>query len=695
MFGQRPGPRVLRAQLASGRVIRIIGAHNPLGAVIAERVGFDGVWASGLEASASAAVPDADILTMTDLLSTTRSLVERVSIPVVADCDAGYGNVPNVINMTRKYEAAGAAAICIEDKRYPKLNSFVGDSSAHHLLPTTAFASKIVAASAVREADGMVIIARTEALIAGLSVDEALERAYAYSEAGADAVLIHDRGASPDSVLEFLGRWQGHRPTVVVPTTYHTIRATELEDAGANMVIYANHGVRAQVAATQRAFRGILRADRTTEIEDELATLQEIFDLQGVRAMLDAELDATDASEKLAENESFPEPAKNRCMSDHDGATASGHASRESMVSSGTLLSSLDTCGVTAISGVPCSNFASVIEVLENNPNRNYVSAANEGEAVSIAAGTALAGGFSAVFMQNSGLGNAVNPLTSLTETLGTRMVLFISWRGSPELRDEPQHRIMGSITPALLDLMKIPWRILPQLDDLIPGAVNWAAENARVRRGVVALLVRPGTFVKPSSRSDGLDARLSRSDVLKVVMERVTPKHAVVATTGYTSRELEASWDRAENVYVVGSMGCASSVALGIALHKIDRKVIVLDGDGAALMRLESLATIGRTTPRNLIHFILDNGSYESTGGQNSGSGAVDFEMIARASGYTEALSTTDRSVIEDMISLEKARNGPVLVRVPIKNGVPGSLGRPRRDPRDQSAAFMKAMTT
>ncbi|QWL31314.1 hypothetical protein E2R34_05650 [Rathayibacter toxicus] len=127
------------------------------------------------------------------------------------------------------------------------------------------------------------------------------------------------------------------------------------------------------------------------------------------------------------------------------------------MVSPGTLLSSLDTCGVTAISGVPCSNFASVIEVLENNPNRNYVSAANEGEAVSIAAGTALAGGFSAVFMQNSGLGNAVNPLTSLTETLGTRMVLFISWRGSPELRDEPQHRIMGSITPALLDLMKIP----------------------------------------------------------------------------------------------------------------------------------------------------------------------------------------------------------------------------------------------
>lgn len=279
----------LRTMLNGPDLIRLVGAHDPLGALLAEQAGFDGVWASGLEMSASAGVPDADILTMSDLLSVASSLAAAVDIPVVADCDAGYGNVPNVMNMVRKYDAGGLAAVCIEDKRYPKRNSFVGVGADHLLLPTGEFCAKLVAATSARDPQGPVVMARIEALIAGLTVDQALDRAHAYAEAGADCLLIHDRGQSPDSILEFLSRWGGSRPVAVVPTTYHTIRARDLGDAGAAMVIYANHGLRARVAATRQAFAQILAADRTTEIEGELATLNDIFELQGIHSLLKEE----------------------------------------------------------------------------------------------------------------------------------------------------------------------------------------------------------------------------------------------------------------------------------------------------------------------------------------------------------------------------------------------------------------------
>jgi phosphoenolpyruvate phosphomutase len=261
-------------------IIRAIGAHDALGARLGERAGFDAIWSSGLEISASHGVPDADLLTMSELLDAARWMAGAVALPVVADGDAGYGNATNVAYMVRRYEAAGVAAVCIEDKPFPKMNSFV--PSRQRLVPVSEFTGKIEAAKHAQHDPAFMVIARVEALVVGMGLAEALRRAHAYAEAGADAILVHAKDSSPAPILEFLARWKRPVPIVVVPTTYHQITASELAAAGAKMVIYANHGLRAGVRAVSETFQEILRTDGTAAVEERIAPLSTIFDLQGV-----------------------------------------------------------------------------------------------------------------------------------------------------------------------------------------------------------------------------------------------------------------------------------------------------------------------------------------------------------------------------------------------------------------------------
>jgi len=281
--GHRPAGARLRDLFARPGVVRIVGAHNPLGARLAERAGFDGVWSSGLEISASQGLPDTDLLSMSELLAVARSMAEAVDVPVVADCDTGYGNALNVMHTVRRYESAGIAAISIEDKVFPKVNSFI--AGRQELVGVEEFCGKIEAAKAAQVTPDFMVIARIEALIAGHGLDEALRRATAYAEAGADAVLMHGKDASPEPILEFLRRWRVDLPVVVVPTTYHTITADELGATGAKMVIYANHGLRAGIAAVTETFDAILRHGRTTELESHIAPLSRVFDLQGMEGL--------------------------------------------------------------------------------------------------------------------------------------------------------------------------------------------------------------------------------------------------------------------------------------------------------------------------------------------------------------------------------------------------------------------------
>lgn len=275
--------RRLRRLFDRPGVIRVAGAHNALGARLAERAGFEAVWSSGLEVSASQAVPDADILTMPELLAAAQSMACAVEIPVIADCDAGYGNSNNVIHMIRRYEAAGIAAVCIEDKRFPKLNSFV--AGRQELASVAEFVGKLMAAKAAQRSPELMVIARIEALIAGYGVDEALRRAHAYADAGADAVLIHDKGASADRILEFVAGWGQRLPVVVVPTTYYSITVDELDAAGVKMAIYANQGLRASIAAMTATFTEILEEGTTSTVESRIAPLSLVFELQGLQQL--------------------------------------------------------------------------------------------------------------------------------------------------------------------------------------------------------------------------------------------------------------------------------------------------------------------------------------------------------------------------------------------------------------------------
>jgi len=277
----------LRELFEKDGIIRIVGAHDGLSAKLVEKNGFDGVWASGLEVSTSYAVPDANILTMSQYLERACEMNDAVSIPIIADCDTGFGNSNNVIYMVKKYEAAGIAAVCIEDKHFPKINSFI--PGRQELAPIPEFVGKIMAAKNAQQTDDFMVIARVEALIAGWGQEEALKRAHAYADAGADAILIHSKSQTPDQIIQFIKNWENRLPLVVVPTTYYSITLEELESLGVKMVIYANYSLRAAIRAVSETLKNIREAGTTAPVESNIATMKEVFEVQGMPQLKEAE----------------------------------------------------------------------------------------------------------------------------------------------------------------------------------------------------------------------------------------------------------------------------------------------------------------------------------------------------------------------------------------------------------------------
>jgi phosphoenolpyruvate phosphomutase len=267
--------------LARPGILLAAGAHDALSAKLAEQAGFDAIWASGFGISAVQAVPDANILTLTETLDAVRRIVDAVGIPVVADCDNGYGNAINVMRTVTEFERAGAAGLCIEDNDFPKRCSFY-TGVRRDLVAVEEHARKIEAATAARTSRGFVVIARTEALIAGLGMEEALRRARAYAAAGADAVLVHSKAKDFAELREFAASWDGGVPLVAVPTTYPGVRAEELAAAGFRMAIFANQALRAAIVAMRDALGEIRRSGRAASVEDRIAPLDDVYALVGV-----------------------------------------------------------------------------------------------------------------------------------------------------------------------------------------------------------------------------------------------------------------------------------------------------------------------------------------------------------------------------------------------------------------------------
>ncbi len=356
--------------------------------------------------------------------------------------------------------------------------------------------------------------------------------------------------------------------------------------------------------------------------------------------------------------------------------------------------------------GVPCSYLTPLINTVASSRVLSYVAAASEGEAVAIAAGAWLAGRQTVVMCQNSGLGNAVNPLTSLNHPFHIPTLLIVTWRGEPGQPDEPQHTLMGRITQDLLRTIEVAQGVFPRSAQAIGPALDRACTVLAtgspfalvMHQGSVAagtLEEPPRTRLPAGQRRDhrAHAQRPARAEVLERLLAELPGDAAVIATTGKCGRELFTLSDREQHLYQVGSMGCASGMGLGVALNT-PRPVVVLDGDGAALMKLGSLATIGAYRPDGLVHVLLDNGVHDSTGGQATVAPGVDFAGVAIACGYRAALECDDVPGFARAFRDALASPGPVLLHARIRPGSMDRLGRPTIAPHEVAQRF-KAFVT
>jgi len=357
--------------------------------------------------------------------------------------------------------------------------------------------------------------------------------------------------------------------------------------------------------------------------------------------------------------------------------------------------------GISFYAGVPDSLLKSFCAYVTDHtdPSRNII-AANEGSAVALAVGHYLATGeIGLVYLQNSGLGNTVNPLTSLAdpEVYGVPVLLLVGWRGEPGKKDEPQHVKMGRVTAASLDAIGVQNAVLPDTEAEAAAAIDAAVESMRSRCAPFALVVRKGAFAGyqlQSERKPRYD--MSREQALALVLDSLPAGAAVVSTTGMPSREVfELREQRGEShdadFLTVGSMGHSSQIALGVALAQLDRPVFCLDGDGAVLMHMGGLATIGSHGPKNLKHVVVNNAAHDSVGGQPTVGHDIDLCAIARACGYTAALLAESPDQLRSKLGELCAADGPALLEVRIKKGARPDLGRPTRTPSHTKDRFME----
>ena len=292
------GADILHSKFKQNKILRVAGAFDAMSAKLVETNNFDAIWAGSFAISATHALPDASILTMTEFLSVASNMTDACSIPVIADCDTGFGGPSNVSHMVKKYESAGIAAISIEDKVFPKQNSLLEDGN-QKLLSEKDFVAKIIAAKNSKMNENFMIIARVEALIAGLGVSEATKRADAYEKAGADAILIHSKKNTPDEIFEFCDSWSGNIPIIAIPTSYPDVTLEELQNHKVKMVIYANQSLRAAHWAMAEHLNKLSTSKSLSDVETKMTGMEDIFQLQEMYEIKKQETDIEKNLKKL------------------------------------------------------------------------------------------------------------------------------------------------------------------------------------------------------------------------------------------------------------------------------------------------------------------------------------------------------------------------------------------------------------
>lgn len=362
-------------------------------------------------------------------------------------------------------------------------------------------------------------------------------------------------------------------------------------------------------------------------------------------------------------------------------------------------------------SGTPCSYLKPLINAVIDDSDIDYLPAANEGDAVAAVCGAYLIKRNGVVMFQNSGFGNAVNPLTSLSFPFRFPFIMIVTHRGQPGgPPDEPQHELMGQITEEMLTTLRIKWEHFPDNVTDLKAAFARAQKHMETAQQPFAFVLRKGTieaqelkFKKSETPigerkldfSENLQKKYSdrptRTDALKLILKHQNSNDIIVATTGKTGRELYTIQDTPDQLYMVGSMGCASSFSLGAALCSPDYRWVTIDGDAAALMHMGNFASVGSALPENYLHIILDNEVNDSTGGQDSISSNVSMAAVAKACGYLRVYSSDDLAELESILAREKTQKGPVVIHFRTKKGSPKDLGRPKIKPFEVKERLMK----
>ncbi len=370
------------------------------------------------------------------------------------------------------------------------------------------------------------------------------------------------------------------------------------------------------------------------------------------------------------------------------------------MISPKFLYELLASYGIDFYAGVPDSLLKYFCAyITDHADDRHHIIAANEGGAMGLAAGHYLATGrIPVVYMQNSGEGNIINPLASLTDpdVYNIPVLLVIGWRGQPGAHDEPQHVKQGKVTTGLLNVMGIDYTVLSKESDIAEPQVKKAVEYMQSTRHCYALVVEKDTFdVYTLQHVERNNLTLSREDAIRTVAAALDEKDAIVSTTGMISRELfeyRTAMDKGHerDFLTVGSMGHASQIALGIALEKLDRRIWCFDGDGASIMHLGNMAIVAQKSLQNYVHVIFNNGAHDSVGGQPTIGLKIDLPAVARAVGYRHVYSCNSMIYLEELLDTIKGQDGPILLQVCVKKGNRKDLGRPTTTPIQNKEALM-----
>ena len=372
------------------------------------------------------------------------------------------------------------------------------------------------------------------------------------------------------------------------------------------------------------------------------------------------------------------------------------------MIKTNFLLKELSKYGYNFFTGVPCSHLTSVINGVINSKKIKYVGATSEGEAIGIASGAWLAGKKGVVMIQNSGLGNTINPLTSLNYPFRIPILLISTWRGDPKTNDEPQHKLIGEKTRKILELIKVKNDIFPTNKSGLQKILAKINKSINKFSLPYCLIMRKNSIEKENLKQKRIllkkkgkkiifknrNSIPSRYEVLKLIVKNIKRDIGIVATTGKTGRELFTINDSKQFFYQVGSMGCASAIGLGIALNN-KKKIIVIDGDGAALMKMGNFTTIGANQPLNLIHILLDNNVHDSTGQQLTNASTVDFTSVAISCGYKISYLVNNLNGFERSLKESLKKKGPIFINVKIKPGSINNLGRPTVSPNKVARRF------